>query len=384
MTKNVLIFSTVYLPMIGGAELAVKEITDRLPECNFSLITSRMSRRYPKTEKIGNIEVYRVGFGCSCDKFLLPILGFLKAHSLLKIHKPILIWSIMASYGGIAALFFKKKYSKIPFLLTLQEGDYHPEKKLGFAGLFFKKIVKKADYIQTISDYLKEEAIKAGARPEIVEVAPNGADLEKIRNSKSEMRNKAIKLKSELNIKEGEKIIITVSRLVEKNAVDVIIDSFNILTWKLSFQNLKLLIIGDGYLRNNLELKAKSRKLQAQVVFLGNLPQEKVYQYLLISDVFVRPSRSEGLGSAFIEAMACGVPVIGTRVGGIPDFLEDRKTGLFCEIDNPENLAVKIKELLENENLRREIIANSLKLVEEKYSWDKISIQMKNIFEKLT
>src|SRR3989338_9074532 len=160
MAKNVLIFSTAYLPLIGGAELAVKEITDRLPEYRFFLITSRMNRQLPKSEKIGNVEVYRVGFGFSFDKYLLPIFGFLKAKSFLKANNFNLIWAIMASYGGIAAGLTKKFYQKAPFLLTLQEGDYSPDKKFGLAGLFLKKIVKSADYIQAISNYLKEEAIE--------------------------------------------------------------------------------------------------------------------------------------------------------------------------------------------------------------------------------
>src|SRR3989344_4045518 len=258
MAKNVLIFSTAYLPLIGGAELAVKEITDRLPEYRFFLITSRMNRQLPKSEKIGNVEVYRVGFGFSFDKYLLPIFGFLKAKSFLKANNFNLIWAIMASYGGIAAWLTKKFYQKVPFLL-----------------------------------------------------------------------------------------------------------------------------IGDGCLKQNLKKQAEDSGLKDSVIFLGAVPPEDVYQYLFISDVFVRPSRSEGLGSAFIEAMACGLPIIGTNVGGIPDFLKDRKTGLFCEIDNPENLAAKTKELLENKELREQIIQKGLKLVEEKYSWDKISTQMKNIFEKV-
>ncbi len=171
--------------------------------------------------------------------------------------------------------------------------------------------------------------------------------------------------------------------MVEKNAVDATISALKILHQKYALNSIKFLIIGDGCLKQNLKKQAEDSGLKDSVIFLGAVPPEDVYQYLFISDVFVRPSRSEGLGSAFIEAMACGLPIIGTNVGGIPDFLKDRKTGLFCEIDNPENLAAKTKELLENKELREQIIQNGLKLVEEKYSWDKISTQMKNIFEKV-
>lgn len=367
--------------------MAIKEIAGRLPEYNFFLITGRFSRLYPRCEKIGNIEVHRVGLGFSFDKYLLPVFGFLKAKNIVKANmmfsENIILWAMMASYGGIAAMFFKKYNQKIPLLLTLQEGDYFPSKKFGLAGLFFKKIVRHADYIQVISSYLKREAEKAGAKARI-EIVPNGADLEKVKNQKAKAKNASQKLKNELNIRADEKIIVTASRLAPKNAVDVIIDAFDILKKKFGVENIKLLIVGDGYLRNDIESRIKNYGLGKQIILVGSLPQEKVYEYLMISDIFVRPSRSEGLGSAFIEAMACGLPVIGTKVGGIPDFLEDRKTGLFAEIDNPEDLAAKIKELLENQSLREEIVKNSLKLVEQNYSWDTIALKIKNIFGKVT
>ena len=75
---NIVIFSTAYLPFVGGAELAIKEITDRISGINFFLITSRLRRDLPKEEKIGNVLVFRLGAGFSFDRFLLPILGFLK------------------------------------------------------------------------------------------------------------------------------------------------------------------------------------------------------------------------------------------------------------------------------------------------------------------
>ena len=78
------------------------------------------------------------------------------------------------------------------------------------------------------------------------------------------------------------------------------------------------------------------------------------------------------------------MPVIGTKVGGIPDFLREGETGLFCEVQNPKSITEKIETLLKDENLRLRLIENGRKLVEEKYSWDFIALEMKNIFDKLT
>ena len=107
--------------------------------------------------------------------------------------------------------------------------------------------------------------------------------------------------------------------------------------------------------------------------------------------MFVRPSLSEGLGNSFLEAMAAGVPIIGTNVGGIPDFLIDPSTGsrqaatgLFCETANPKSIAEKIELLLTDEDLRQKLIINGKKAVAEKYDWDKIAARMKVIIGRLS
>ncbi|KKU36616.1 MAG: Glycosyl transferase group 1 [Candidatus Azambacteria bacterium GW2011_GWF2_46_32] len=128
----------------------------------------------------------------------------------------------------------------------------------------------------------------------------------------------------------------------------------------------------------------KKLNLEDNVLFLGEVSHKDLPQYLWISDVFVRPSLSEGLGNAFLEAMAAGVPVIGTKVGGIPDFLREGETGLFCEVQNPKSIAEKIETLLKDKKLRLRLVENGRKLVEEKYNWDSIARQIENIFKKLT
>src|SRR3989344_9376814 len=98
---KIIIFSTAYLPFTGGAEIAVKEITDRINNVQFDIVTARLDGKLPKFEKIGNVNVYRIGFGASMlDKYLLPFLGFLKAYNLHKKNHYRVLWSIMASYAG--------------------------------------------------------------------------------------------------------------------------------------------------------------------------------------------------------------------------------------------------------------------------------------------
>jgi glycosyltransferase involved in cell wall biosynthesis len=82
--------------------------------------------------------------------------------------------------------------------------------------------------------------------------------------------------------------------------------------------------------------------------------------------------------------MAAGLPVIGTAVGGIPDFLKNNETGMFCEVGNPNSIADKVKIILSDDILRKKLIANGQNLVKTKYDWDYLAIDMRNIFNQIT
>jgi len=383
--KNILIFSIAYAPFVGGAEVAVREITDRLGDYEFDMLTARLSPRIARFEKIGNVNVYRLGFGFGFDKYLFLFLAPLKALFLNKKRSYALSWSIMAAYAGFAGLFFKLVRPGTPFLLTLQEGDPLPEieRKVRLVWPIFKKIFLKADHIQAISNFLADWARKIGYKGDL-SVVSNGVDTQKFKiqpSSRAQVEGnskfKIADFKEKLKIKSEERVIITVSRLVKKNGVEDIIKAAQDLRFKL-------LIIGKGEQEEYLKDLTKKLNLEDNVLFLGEVSHKDLPQYLWISDVFVRPSLSEGLGNAFLEAMAAGVPVIGTKVGGIPDFLREGETGLFCEVQNPKSIAEKIETLLKDKKLRLRLVENGIRSVEEKYNWDSIARQIENIFKKLT
>lgn len=386
--KRVLIFSTAYFPLIGGAEVAVKEITDRLGEdFSFDLICARIKKELLPQEKVGRISVYRVGWGWGkLDKFLLPWRGARLAARLHQEKSYSVIWAIMASFGGLAALFFKKKYLSVPYLLTLQEGDTekHIHSRARFLGKYFGEIFQSADQITAISNYLKDFALKHGARCPIA-IVPNGVDLDLFSEDIGSQEAQALKDK----IKKGQedKLLIHTGRLTKKNALGDIISALKYLP-----ENIKFLSLGDGPDLPKLKDLAIKIGTEKRVIFLEQVSHKEMVKYLKVSDVFVRPSLSEGLGNSFLEAMAAGLPIIGTRVGGIPDFLRDPSllcssgqapTGLFCEVADPKNLAEKVKLLLADEKLRQELISNGRQIVAEQYEWGKITRKMEDIFEKM-
>jgi glycosyltransferase involved in cell wall biosynthesis len=383
--KRILIFSTAYLPFVGGAELAIKEITDRLPAIEFVLFTARLSRSAASCEQVGNVSVYRIGFGIPLlDKLLLPFVGTIKVLLLERTEPTDLYWPVMASYAsGIPYLcnILRSVFRgpRVPIVLTLQEGDpleHISSARFGLIGISWRLALPRTDFVTTISTYLKNLALFMGYKGKVA-VIPNGVDT--VRFSKPSTMEEQRALRKQLNLSDDAVLLITTSRLVKKNAVG---DSIRALS-SLPTQ-VHLLILGIGEEESILKTLAETEGVSSRVHFLGHIAHEALPAYLAIAQVFVRPSLSEGMGSSFVEAMAAGIPIVATKVGGIPDFLFDGETGLFCEVQNPKSIAAAVERLLTDDTLRTRVIKNAQQLVTKQYDWQFIASAMGTVFDNLS
>ena len=337
----VLVFSTAYFPFVGGTEVAIEQVANRLKNrFDFVIFTSRMRRDLPKREVRNEGLVVRIGFGNKFDKFLLPVFGALAAHKFKKNKQKIILWGMDLSFGALAAALFKFFNQKIPFVFTIEYG-YGDKRvasgRLGVIGLTFRFILMQSDYITAISNYLLNLCKQYGYIGEEA-VIHNGVDIEKFTNQES---------------RTGNHVIISTSRRVYKNGLDILEKAFEIV--KKKFPDAELKIVSD-------------------------VPYDELPKYLWKADIFARPSRSEGMGNAFVEALVAGLPIVGTPVGGILDIIRDGETGLFAKVDDPKDLADKIKILLADKALARKIVENGKKMVEERFSWNKIAAQYAETF----
>ena len=289
----------------------------------------------------------------------------------------------MVTFGsGAGFLFniFRKLMGKkkIPMILTLQEGDSETHLKYKWAGLIalsWKLALWQTDILTGISNFLLNRANKNGYRGQS-SLIPNGVDLKIFSGQVKESERNEIKNK--LGKKDEEVFLVTSGRLTKKNAIDDIISSLVYLPEKIS-----LIIIGKGEEGYNLQKQARDLKVSHRVKFVGFIPYADIPIYLSICDIFIRPSRSEGFGNSFIEAMAVGLPVIATPVGGIPDFVQDRETGLFVSPDSPQGIKGAVLALLGDNSLKEHITQKAKKMVFERYSWDHIAPKMKAVFDRV-
>ena len=398
--KKVLIFSLNYYPrFIGGAEIAIKEITDRISteEVEFHMVTLRFDSSLPKIEKIGNVTVHRIGFVTKdpsiedlngfplrLNKFLYQILAIRKAEELHRMHSYDGIWAMMAHSCAIPAGIFKKRHPEVQYLLTLQEGDppEHIERMMRPIWRLFKQGFVVADTLQPISSFLKDWGLRMGFNKEMC-VIPNGVDVELFSKEFSEEEKR--QMQEKLGKKEGDVFLVTTSRLVHKNGIADGIRALQLLPSKYIF-----LIYGIGPEETRLKELAKKIGVEDRARFMGEIAHAEIPHVFSACDIFIRPSRSEGMGNSFIEAMAAKIPVIATQEGGIRDFLFDTKrnpdkapTGFAVDTSSPEQIASTAIEIHEQRDVVESVLHNAYANVCQNYTWEGSAKEMKVIFSRM-
>ncbi len=180
---------------------------------------------------------------------------------------------------------------------------------------------------------------------------------------------------------EARPYILCVAAHNEKKGLDVLLRAFASIA--NLHRQLKLVLVGDGPLRKELQDLATSLELNGQVSFAGSRDRTDVAGFLHGCEVFVLPSRSEPFGIAIIEAMACGKPVVATKTGGIPEIIENGHDGLLVEPDNAAELADAIQRLMNGPNLRRTIGVKGRAKVNERFLWENTGSAYQQLFQRL-
>ncbi|MFA5127115.1 MAG: glycosyltransferase family 4 protein [Patescibacteria group bacterium] len=400
--KRILIFSLAYYPnQTSGAEAAIKEITDRLDtsDIEFHMVTLRYNSAFAKTEKVGNVLVHRIGITRKNPSFEdlgkmpldlnKPLYQFLATSQACQLHRKYkydAIWAMMAHSAGVPAVIFKLTHPKIKYFLTLQEGDPtdYIEKTMRPLWPLFTRAFTKADKVQAISTFLADWAKKRGVPDSKIEIIHNGANPRDLAESASE--SEIAELKQKLGKKPSDIYLVNTARLVHQKANDDVIRALKLLP-----DNIKFLIVGDGPDEQMLKDLTKELHLENRVIFTGRIDRSEVTKYRKVADIFVCPSRSEGLGNAFLSAMASHLPVVATQEGGLAEFIFDAKknpdketTAWAVDKDSPEQIVSAVKDILANPEKVKRITDTARQMVERKYNWDMIARDMRDkIFAKI-
>lgn len=264
---------------------------------------------------------------------------------------------------GVYIAYALKKLSGIPYIIT-RRMDRQPKKRLLTRAAYSCAAAHVA-----ISAAAKDaiESFLPSSRPEII--ASCYSEEVPIADASASIKSAFIGNKHFLighagalvNSDKGQSTLIKAAEILERRG-----------------ESISLVFFGEGPDQRDLENQAKN--LQS-VHFPGHV--SPVINYLAALDVFIFPSRKEGLGSVLLDVMRCGTPIVAARTGGIPDLIEHGSSGLLCPPNDPLSFADQIQSLFDNENLRKSVIKNAKKASED-YSPNRMVNKYKNLYKKIT
>ncbi|AIF69973.1 glycosyl transferase [Palaeococcus pacificus DY20341] len=202
-----------------------------------------------------------------------------------------------------------------------------------------------------------------------IKVIPNGVDDKRFHPNWDKEE-----LKEEYDI-EGD-VILYVSRMSYRKGPQVLLNAFSRL------KEGTLIMVGPGELLPFLKAQAKFLGIDKRVRFLGYVPSNELPKLFGMADIFVLPSvTAEAFGIVILEAMASGVPVVATNVGGIPEIVRESQSGLLVPPSNETALKDAIEALLADKELRNKLGKNGRRAVERRYSWDVVSREVEETYE---
>ena len=261
------------------------------------------------------------------------------------------------------------KWFKVPVTITLR-GTEVPLSEFPSRKYRMMKALENATKVFSVSNSLKDHMVALGAKKDKIEVVGNGVDISTFYPiDKTIARNK-------LDIPQSVKVMVSVGALVDRKGFYRVIEVMPALVDK--FPNLILLIIGgdspEGGIREKLEYQVQCLNMQKHVRFLGALAAEELKTPLSAADVFVLATANEGWANVFLEAMACGLPVITTDVGGNQEVVKNDELGEIVPFGKPQALELALINALKRK-WDNEVIVNYAK----ENTWDKrVSVLVKN------
>lgn len=382
--KRILIFAAYFHPHVGGYEKIVHELSRRLVQRGYELdILTCNTEKAPAYDELDGIHIHRLPCWNALNS-LYPIpkpcpTSFKILQRLLRKNYDVVHTQTRFFITSFLGLIFAK-LKRTPLVHT-EHGARHslvPNKIIDLISRSYDHsigtlIVKSARRNIGVSESACEFLKHLGAAN--AQVIYNGIDTTIFKKEED------INYKQKLGISNDAVVITFVGRLIYAKGVQDLIFAFSRI--KDTAPNAKLLIVGDGPYRIELENLAHQTDCHSSIIFLGQKNQDEVIDVLNATDIFVNPSYSEGLGISVIEAASIGLPIIATDVGGTREIIITDKTGILVKAGDAGQLATELRRLCANSELREKLGKNARMLIERKFNWDKITEEYVNLYTSL-
>lgn len=376
-TVNVIFTIRYFYPFVGGTERQALALASTLLKKGVSvtIVTSRFERQWPRCDSINGVTVKRlysprikvVGAFVFLACLVVYIIQHRKQFSLIHTFQIGYTSSVSILLGMLL-----KKPSVLKLASSGWGGDIRRAKKT-LSGKVFLYMAKKASRIIMVSKTVERELLAEGVNNARLSYIVNGVDLVHFKpcEEKKQLRNA-------LGIPDKKTVIYT-GRLAPEKGVDFLIRSFLKVETSIGCQ---LIIIAEGPEMKNVMRLLNNCNAKESILLLQGV--NVVANYLNAADLFILPSHFEGLSNSLLEAMACGLPVISTRVGGSIDIIEDGTNGLLVDCNSEQQLTQAIVYVLNNFLLATNLGTHARKTIEAHHDLNIITDKYVALYKNLT
>jgi glycosyltransferase involved in cell wall biosynthesis len=379
---NVLILNYEFPPLGGGAATASSSISNELGKLGHkvTVITSGIGKRLG-VEQRGRVSIHRV----RSFRKGIHTCGIIGAYSYVLFAIPALAANLKRQRYDVIHYFFGLPtgllslfpglHQRIPSIVSLRGSDvpyYDPHNKTlkYFHQLLMpvtRSIWNRADRVVANSEALRQIALKTDANIDI-DVIVNG------------INKKLFKPTAKFRSKRDNPIrLICVSRLIKRKGIKYLLQALA----GLDRQGMELVVVGKGPREKDLKKLCLQLDLSSNVTFMGYVPRMKLPAVYRSADIFVLPTLSDSFSMAFAEATACGLPIISTRTGGIPEIVEDGKNGILVRPGDVDRLRKAIEMLVAEDEIRRYMATKSKARSAKLLTWKDVAILYLNKYESI-
>ena len=380
-TPRVFMVVRLFYPWIGGTERQAHKLAVQLKEQGVpvEIVTGWWFRGTPQREQLDGLPIFR---NFTLWQFF-GIKGLRKFGGYLYILTLILyLWRRRADYDVIhvhglnyhtfAANLAGRWFNRPTIAKLANSGQasdvekMRQDRQLALAR-YMLPMALQCDRFVAINETIIDELVAAGVSPDRIVSFGNGVEIGRIQ------------LRVDYNLSDPPRLLY-VGRLHPQKGLDVLLRAIRLLS-DYRRRPLQLRLVGDGPARGELTALADQLDLNDQVTFCGQ--SDRVMEELAAADVFVLPSRAEGLSNALLEAMAAGLPALVSDIPGNVDVVEHERNGLLFRAEDPQALADCLTSLLDQEDLRRRLGREARKSVEDRFSLETIARYYVNLYEQV-
>jgi phosphatidylinositol alpha-1,6-mannosyltransferase len=364
--RKILLVTNDLGPRAGGIESFVLGLLERVESNSVVILTSKQNNSDPFDQEL--LKRYGAVVIRDRSKILLPTPRTTRnAIKIMKKYQATTIWFGAAAPLALMARQLRNAGAKN--IVALTHGHEVWWAKIPIFRSAIAKISRDVDTLTYLGDFTKNAMLPViSDTSKLVKIAP-GIDVNHF--SPSEIDLKLIQ-KYRL---QNRRVIVSVGRLVHRKGQDKLIEAMPEVLKR--YPDAVLLLVGQGPIKSMLEKLIRHHGLENHVIFTGRIQFEDLPKYIQLGEIFAMPSRDrffglevEGLGIVYLEASACGVPVIVGQSGGAPDAVIENKTGLTVDGTNPTDIAEAVCKLLSDKKLAKQMGDEGRKWVVENWRWE--------------